>query len=363
MKSNYAFNIQINNEIKPVQDFSLAASNMHYSAHNVVDTSQYQLRYKLSVDNIYVDIPDNYNLYTYLSKEHFIKEYVDGYLMNVLSYHDVTIRLMNLVATGHAMILVTSDSNEYSIGTPSLRNTDIYINQQLDYITQKYKRVTDPFYAQYIVDSYLTIDAAKSYFNSPDWAIRQQKAERYTTLNNLFRDTLMDIAQDKAAQIETLNNIQREANILSLSNMLELKLPTIHSYDLIPNQDTSAPMSFKINYQVKFEAEQLGSKKEYGAAYFTPGNRLFVSETDLMEQAAINAYYYADPVLRVPTELELEAEYEALLQEYEDLKELAKVNPFKATLKARRWNKNGHYERFLELYDHFNTVLHSMLQG
>ena len=144
---------------------------------------------------------------------------------------------------------------------------------------------------------------------------------------------------------------------------MELLLPNILSYEYIPNQDVTVPTSQVLDYQVRFEAEQLGKAKQYGAAYITPGVRLQVTETDIMESNFINAYYYAHEEFRTPSELELEEEYEKLAEEYEDLRQLAIHNPLKATLKAKRWNKEGKYERYLELHDHFNTVLHSMLQG
>lgn len=356
------FKIQIADMFLPMQDFTLAQSNKHYPEHTVVDATQSSLRYKTPASPIYVDIPKGYNIYTYDSKEYGITEYQAGAVMEFTSFYNITLRLMNLVATGHLITLVTPDGTEYTMGTPSLKFTDVQILNQIEYLTKKYSKITDAFYQQYLIDTFGSVGAARGYFATEDWMEENRILDRYTTLNNLFRDTLMDIQHDRESAKELLRNKQREAEILDLSADLEAALPTITRYDLIPNQDVTAPLSHVINYQVRFEAEQLGSRKEYGSAYFTPGVGLTITESDLMEQAAINAYYYASPEFRVPTELELEAEYEQLAKEYEDLRKLAAQNPVKATLKAKRWNKEGKYERYLELHDHFNTVLHGMLQ-
>lgn len=362
MSKKFAFNIEINNEFKAIKDFTLGESNKHYPEHNVIDATFDKLQYRITTANIYVDIPNNYNIYTYLSNVHGIKEYEAGALIAFTSYYDVTVKLMNLVATGHAITLVTTDGVEYHLSTPSLKFMDVAILQQIEYLTTKYNRITDPFYAQYMVDTFGNVSLAREYFQSAEWIALNQSMDRFNMLNNLFRDVLMDIQQDKASAKELLRNMQREADILDLSADLEAALPTITRYDLIPNQDVTAPLSHVINYQLKFQAEQLGSRKEYGEAYFTPGSGLMITESDIMEMHAVNAYYYAHTEFRVPTELELEAEYEQLAKEYEDLRKLATQNPVKATLKAKRWNKQGKYERYLELHDHFNTVLHGMLQ-
>lgn len=388
-KSKYAFNISINGTYLAMQDFDLAASNKYYAVHNVVDDTQHKLQYK-SADPIYIDIPDMYNIFNYNNKEFSIKEFIDGELVTatrtkvnargkdvtyVPTYPNITKCIMNLIALGHYVVLCTN-GKEYPIGTPSLKRIDVYVNEQLDYLTNQYKNVNELFYVKHMLESYGSRDNARAYFDSKDWRIAREDAERYFTLNNLIRDTLLDIQQDNTLVDLENNNIQREYNILLTAADLDYKLPVIHDYDLIPNQDTSAPLTQEVNYRIKFEAQQLGKEKEYGKPYVTSGTQLFITEADLMEQSLVNAYYYSEPTLRVPTELELEAEYEELRAEYEDLCKEARQVPqgnvlnfdislakMKVTLKAKRWNKSGKYARYLELHDHFNTVLHSMLQG
>ena len=311
MKNN-TMNIEINNNYHNIEELTFPASNNMYPQHLTFRlTPEGDFEYNLA-EPIYVDVPKKYNIYTYNSTD--------------FGYNLQTQKIMNLLAHGHYIILTYNDK-EYPLAVPSRKFIDTMILDQIAYllITKGYSRLTDTFLQNYLALTFATVKDAKEYLQSDEFITEVRLAERYITLNNSIRDVLLDIEQDKATQRELLQDSWKQAQLqdfytTELKPMLPATLQDPAKLAGIPNQEVTAPVRDRINYQVGFAAEQLGTKKEFTSSYIKAYDKTITATVDQLEAQLVNAWYYANPEYHVPSRDELVDELEQLQSEYEDLR-------------------------------------------
>lgn len=303
---------------------------------------------------------------TYLPKEYdedgnsnaILVELTGSYLYSAIMsrHYGLFMKIGNLILHGHHVELMFDGLTvNFEVPTADLVETCRLNQIQYLLVEKGYRKLTDSMlrsvaaYVQSGMDRDL-LDYLKSGFQT-----EYIKASPQLVINRILNDAILELLQKVDDSRYADDSVYYATYLL---NQFE------HQPDL-PNQDVTINMLPNINHKVKF-GSFISSGARGGKAY---NGEHWTSDTDgtyisapaaKLEADIVNAWLYNHEEFRIPTRDELQAEYETLSQEYEDLKTAVRAG------KKHRVHVHAFVDKFVrmqELSDILGTEPHGNIDN